>query len=175
MVMQSSIRFGVLYLTLAVCHAEQAISTSQAELVAKVRSAIRRHKPDNSLAKSLSKLALSQKLDSTTIEELQSEGAGPETVEALERLGEISAGLPVATDTPLFPFPPHPTIEEQEDFFHLVDVNAMHYSASLPDFICTEMIRRFTAPLRPAPPTAWKPKDVLTVKLTYFDNPRSTN
>ena len=169
MVKQRFIRLGVIYVTLGVCQAVQA-STSRAELVALVRSAIQMHTPDPSFAKSLGKLALSQKLDSTTIEEMESEGAGPETVAALERLGEISAGLPVATDAPVYAFPPHPTIEQQKDFFSLIDVNAMNYSASLPDFICTEVIRRFTAPLRPPRSTSWKPKDTLTIKLTYFGN-----
>lgn len=151
------------------------------ELLAVVRSGMGKHTSDKSLARSLDKLTLKEKLDSTTIEELQSEGAGPETVAGLERLSQISTGLPLATGTPAFQFPPRPSIDEQTQFFRQVTGNAMHYTASLPDFICTEMIRRFTAPAQPIPattlgpahkptPEVWKPQDVLTVKLTYFKN-----
>jgi hypothetical protein len=92
--------------------------------------------------------------------------------------------MPEPTNPPPFRSPARPTIEEQKSFFHLLDVNAMHYSAGLPDFICTQTVRRYQ--LTPAiPPGAdrrrgqpqqvigagfWLPADVLTVKLSYFDN-----
>ena len=144
--------------------------TSNKDLLELVRSAIQLHTPDQSLAKTLSKLTLSQKLDPVMIEELQSEGAGQEAVAALDRLRETSAGLPVDSETTAFQFPARPSIEEQTRFFHSLSSSALHYTATLPDFICTETVRRYTALLRPPPETAWKPEDVLTVKLTYFGN-----
>jgi hypothetical protein len=154
------------------------------ELVALVQSAVRQRAPDRSLAKTLDKLTLSEKLDLTTIEQLQSEGAGADAVAALDHLREISAWLPAAPDAPAFQVPPRPSIDEQTKFFRLVSANALHYTAGLPDFICTETVRRFTQPLHTSPgvmtalrpypklPPAevWTPQDVLTVRLTYFDN-----
>jgi hypothetical protein len=44
---------------------------------------------------------------------------------------------------------------------------ALRYSASLPDFICTELVRRSEDPLGLG---RWRPLDRLTVKLSYFDH-----
>jgi hypothetical protein len=75
-------------------------------------------------------------------------------------------------------------VEEQKQFFHLVNVNAMHYAAGLPDFICTQIVRRYQLtpvvppgserrrgqPAQPIGAGFWIPTDVLTVKLSYLDN-----
>jgi hypothetical protein len=42
---------------------------------------------------------------------------------------------------------------------------ALEYGRSLPDFVCTETIGRYTDPLHRG---GWIPQDTLTVKLTYF-------
>ncbi len=141
-------------------------------LIETVRTAIHQHTADKSFAKSLSKVTLSQRLELRTIEELESQGAGPETVAVLYDLRETSASRPAANAAPLFPPPPAPTVEEQKAAFRQISSNALHYSAGLPDFICIESVRRYTlAPNRSlfAPPV-WEHKDALTVKLTYFGN-----
>ena len=148
-----------------------------------VRSGISKHTPDKAVAKSLHKLTLNEKLDLRTIEELESEGAGRETIAALEALLETSAGKPASTGIPPFNVPARPSIEEQKSLFHQIDVNALRYTRSLPDFICTEVVRRYqmAAPRRPGPSRGrpdveavgagyWIAKDVLTVKLSYFEN-----
>jgi hypothetical protein len=43
---------------------------------------------------------------------------------------------------------------------------ALHYTASLPDFICTQMVHRYEDPRGD---NRWSLKDVLTVRLSYFD------
>ena len=158
--------------------------TSIQEMVDLVRTGLRQHTPDKSLAKSVHKLTLGERLDLRTVEELESEGAGPETVAALDFLLDTSAGRPLSTAIPPFQSPARPTIEEQKTFFHRVDVNAIHYSLSLPDFICMEVIHRYQmiparppgSPMRrgqlsqPMGAGFWLPKDVLTVKLSYFEN-----
>lgn len=178
-------RLTIAALLLAAWTPTQAADPSILDLIEMVRSGVREHTPDKTLAKSLRKLVLAEKLDQRTIEELESEGAGPETVAALDLLRENSASKPASTAIPPFKTPPRPTIEEQKQFFHQIDVNAIHYTASLPDFICTEVIHRYQmtparplgAPVRrgmPSGPVAgagvWFPKDVLTVKLSYFGN-----
>jgi hypothetical protein len=162
-----------------------AAETSVDELIAMVRAAIAKHTPDKTLAKSLHKVVLSQKMSLRAMEELESEGAGPETVAALDLLFDAAKKKPEPTTIPPFQSPARPTIEEQKSFFHLLDVNAMHYTASLPDFICTQTVRRYQlTPIippgaerrrgQPAQPLVgagyWVPSDVLTVKLSYFDN-----
>jgi hypothetical protein len=162
----------------------QAADASVEDVIKIVRSAIRQHTPDKTLAKSLHKLTLSEKLDLRTIEELESEGSGTESVAALDLLRENSTSKPASTAIPPFTIPARPSIEEQKEFFHKVNVNAIHYSASLPDFICNEVVHRYQMTPAPVPGTAprrgsvtptigagfWILKDVLTVKLSYFDN-----
>ncbi|HEY3835361.1 MAG TPA: hypothetical protein VGL72_02265, partial [Bryobacteraceae bacterium] len=124
------------------------------------------------------------KLDLRPIEELESEGAGPETLAALDLLREKSAALQPSSVIPPFKSPARPTIDEQKEYFRKIDINAMHYIASLPDFICTELVHRYQMiPARPPGSTLrrgqslspvgagfWQSKDTLTVKLTYFGN-----
>jgi hypothetical protein len=167
----------------------QAADTSVRNLVDLVRAAIQQHTPDKSLAKTLRKLTMAEKVDLRTIEEMESEGAGPESVAAMDWLREESAGKPSPTAIPPFTVPARPSIEEQKEFFHQINLNAIHYAAGLPDFICNEVIHRyqmipsrrlstpgFSSPGRagsigPSAGTGfWQSKDVLTVKLTYFGN-----
>jgi hypothetical protein len=171
-------------LALATAAALQAVETSVVDLVAMVRTGIKQHTPDKSLAKSIHKLNLGEKLNLRIIEELESEGAGPEALAAMDELRDKSAKLPDPKDVPPFPSPARPTIDEQKEFFHRMDVNAMHYTRGLPDFICTQIVHRYqltpavppgTTRRRgePAPPLVagfWIQKDVLTVKLSYFAN-----
>ena len=142
---------------------------SYKDLLALVRTELQRHTPDASLAAQLKNVKLTQKLDDTTIEELESEGAGQQSLAVLERLRDLSASLPVDTGTQAMFWPPKPSADEQRAFFRDVQRNALKYTASLPDFICTELVHRYTSPARPPLETAWKLKDELTVKLTYFD------
>jgi len=160
-------------------------------LIDLVRSSIAGKKPDKALARSVHKLNLSQRLDLRTMEELESEGAGPETLSALEFLFEKFASRPASTDTPPFKMPARPSVDQQRSVFHEIDLNAIHYTRSLPNFICTEVVHRYRyvqprrtfptrgparAPIGGRPdddlsgPGAWTPFDVLTVKLTYFEN-----
>lgn len=145
----------------------QAGGVTVEQVVALVRSSVHRGASDRSLAKSLHKLELTESLDGRTIEELESLGAGPDAVAELERLREISAQLPAPPVPPLFPVPPRPTLDEQKRLFAQLAVNALNYTASLPNFICTQVIRRYTDRRWEG---TWDPHDVLTVRLTYFEN-----
>jgi hypothetical protein len=159
--------FPLLLVTLAIA---ASAGTAVDELVATVRAAIRRHTPDKSLAKTLRKLTLAQQLDLRTIEELESQGAGPESVAALYDLREFSALRKPAATPPPMPPPPTPTLDEQRAAFRDISRNALHYTAGLPDFICTESVHRYTLPPTRAAVPGWQQKDALTVKLTYFGN-----
>jgi len=45
---------------------------------------------------------------------------------------------------------------------------ALAYTANLPDFICTETVRRYELSYR-----GWTPKDTLTLQLTFFEHAES--
>src|SRR6266481_6986952 len=76
-------------------------------LVASVRSAIAARRADKDIAKLVHKAKLAESLDDTTIEVLESQGAGPRAVEELERQRDLSRALPApAAPAASFDAPP---------------------------------------------------------------------
>lgn len=136
-------------------------------VIASVRTEIRRRAADQAIAKALDQVSLGQELDPAAVDVLQGEGAGPQTVAALERLRDASSTLPAAAESSPFQFPHPPTAEEQKELLDIVRANALQYQTTLPNFICTQVVNR--AMMAIATP-GWVPKDVLTVRLTYFAN-----
>ena len=147
--------------------AEQTLTLGQ--LLAFIRSSIQLKQQDREVAAYISKIRLSEKLDGRIVEELQGEGAGPKTVAALNDLASASASLPqhevLAPKPPLVTIPP-PSPEEQETVIHEVRDYAMNYSRSLPDFICTQVTRRF---VDPTGLEFWQGEDTITARLSYFE------
>jgi hypothetical protein len=139
--------------------------SSVATLISLVRKAIEHHESDNKLAGELRKIMLVQRLDDRTIEELESEGAGPKSIAELLDLRDLTVNLPAPAALPEFPAPPIPLRTEQDDVLKSAASNAASYSAGLPDFICDEMVHRYEDI---GGNGRWKPKDILKVKLTYF-------
>jgi len=92
---------------------------------------------------------LTERLDDDAIEELQSQGAGPLTVEELERHRERSMELPAAKPVHLSDFPSTPSPEEQLRVLTKATDLAMQYTASLPNFICTQNIQRYVDERKP--------------------------
>ena len=117
------------------------------------------------MSKTLRKIKLTERLDDRTIETLQSEGAGPETVAQLLLLRDRSAMLP-KPDKPAIEEPPPPTPAEQQQIWNAARENALSFTDSLPDFICSEVVRRYAEPNDKG---AWKLSDTLVLKLTYFE------
>jgi hypothetical protein len=58
---------------------------------------------------------------------------------------------------------PAPSLDEQRPVLAQAREAALEYNRSLPDFICTQMVRRYDDM-----PGMWRLKDTLEVKLTYF-------
>lgn len=147
--------------------AQQTLTVDQ--LLSFVRSAIKLKQPDKEVAAYLSKLKLSEKLDERTIEDLQGEGAGPKTAAALSQLAAASASLakpqPKAPKPPPPPIPP-PSPEEQQEIIAEAREYAMNYSKKLPDFICTEVTRKY---VDPSGLEFWQTQDTITARLTYFE------
>ena len=135
---------------------------------------------DKELASYLTRVKLTERLDDRTIEDLQGSGSlGPKTLEALHGLRDRSQSLATAKlvmpEMKPAPIPP-PSSEEQAAIIDEVREYALNYSKTLPDFICTQVTRRYAAP---APGTkygvtagsdpSWYSLDTLTIKLSYFE------
>jgi hypothetical protein len=86
-------------------------------------------------------------------------------VEQLLILRDRSSALPLPP-TPAIPEPPAPPAAEQVQIWNEAHDNALSYTDSLPDFICSEVVRRY---VNPNDKGAWKLADTLALKLTYFD------
>lgn len=161
-------RWGGLLLIFAMA-AWAASSLTVGNLVSMVRAGLEKKQSDSHLAGAVRKLELMDRLDWRTVEELESAGAGPKTVEALEAQVEESRNLPNPPGPPAFSTPPAPDAEEQDRVLEAAAVHSLDYAASLPDFICTEMVRRYED-VEPKQRPNWSLKDTLTLKLSYFSH-----
>jgi hypothetical protein len=139
------------------------------QLFSFVKSSIQLRHPDKQLANYLEKVKLSEKLDDGSIVELQALGAGPRTVEALRSLRDASASLPAAKPkraaAPVSAIPP-PSEEAQARVLEEVRQYAENYTRQLPDFICTQVTRRY---FDPSGLEFWQMQDTLTARLSYYD------
>jgi hypothetical protein len=157
-------RFQIVLLTACLGAAAQGGDSVHA-VVAQVRSALQGKRSDSQTAKSLRKIKLSERLDDRTIETLESEGAGPGTMAELLILRDLSRRLPPPA-RPAIAEPPAPTAAEQQRIWDAASENSRRYTDSLPDFICNEVVRRYTDPDGKG---RWRLGDTLVLKLTYFD------
>jgi hypothetical protein len=176
-------RYRLLAGMFAVCLVAAAQTLSLRELVSFVQSSEKLIKEgkqtDSELAKFLAKVKLTERLDDRVIEELQSQGIGAKTLQALQalrdRTKDLMAAKPIAPQAPPTPIPP-PSSEEQAAILSDVREYALNYSKNLPDFICTQVTRRYAAPM---PGTkwggsalsepSWQAQDVLQIRLSYFE------
>jgi hypothetical protein len=160
----------LLPVVLAVCLATSAQTTLTLEqLISFVKSSIQLGHQDKKVARFLSKVTLTQKLDDRTIIELQAMGAGPKTVEAMRKLQEVSKKLPEPPAPPPKPHRPSipaPSLGEQNNIIKEVREYALSYVQRLPDFICTQVTRRY---VDPSGREFWGRRDVITARLTYFE------
>ena len=138
----------------AVCSIAMGQSLSVDKLVVFLQSSEKMIKEgkmtDRELASYLSKVKLTERLDDRTIENIQGMvPLGPKTLEALHTLRDHSQALAEAKiyAPPPKPVPiPPPSSEEQAAIITEVREYALNYSKTLPDFICTQVTRRFAAP-----------------------------
>jgi hypothetical protein len=143
------------------------------QLLSFIRSSIKLKQDDRQVANYLRRLQLTQRLDDRTIEELQGEGAGPKTVEALHELRDTTKDLPSPPPPAPKPAPvviPPPSPEEQRKIIEQARQYALSYTKRLPDFICTQVTRRY---YDPSGLEFWRQEDVITVRLTYFEQRES--
>lgn len=159
--------------------AASAQSLSLHQLTSFLQSSVQMKQTDKEVAAFLSKAKLTERLDDRAVEEMQSMGIGPKTLAALKALRDQSQGLgaaaPVVPDAKPAPKPP-PSSVEQASILDDVREYALNYSRTLPDYICTQVTRRYGAAIpggryggrRGADPS-WQLLDTLTIRLSYFD------
>ena len=101
-----------------------------------------------------------------TVENLQNLGAGPRTVSALRALTDGTASLapsppPAAKPAPVVVSAPGPN-----EFKRILDdirENALNYTQSLPNFLCTQVTRRY---VDPSGKEDWLQQDVIQEHLS---------
>jgi len=139
----------LVFVTAAILTAAGEMNMTVAQLVMFIRSSVQLREPDIKVAEYLRKVKLRDKLEDRTIEDLQSQGAGPKTVAALRELSEASASLTVAPPPPPPPVyvpPPPPSSEEQAKIIDQTREYALNYTKQLPNFICVQVTRRDVDP-----------------------------
>ncbi|HEX3880370.1 MAG TPA: hypothetical protein VHW24_25480, partial [Bryobacteraceae bacterium] len=135
--------------------------------------------PDKQVADYVHHLKLSERLDDKTLESLEAMSIGPQTRHALEDLRDRSKTLTAAAPPDALLPPkqdPPPSSEEQAKILDELRDYALNYSGNLPDFICTQVTKRFGAP-RPGTKYGgksdddprWQAFDQLTMRLSYFN------
>ena len=144
------------------------VRMSVAQLRAFIESSQRLGHSDKQVADYLRNVRLTQRLDAGAIEDFTGV-AGPKTMEALTKLGEASKSLTPPPPPPpkviAQPIPP-PDSKEQEMVLDAIREYANDYSKKLPNFICTQVTRRF---VDPAGLEFWQSQDTITSKLSYFE------
>lgn len=147
-----------------------ATSNSLDDLLKTVREGLQRGQSDDQVAHAIHHLNLGVRLDNRTSEELESESPGPKSIAEIERLRELSRTLPLSTGLPWFASPPAPARDELRDVLAEARHKALSYTAGLPDFLCTETVRRYESATGKGD---WMVRDTLTLQLTYFDHDES--
>ncbi|HWC95643.1 MAG TPA: hypothetical protein VG456_02805 [Candidatus Sulfopaludibacter sp.] len=173
-------RFLAVFFAVSLVAMGQTMSVDKLILFLKNAYTDRDHKyTDQEIARFLTKVKLTDKLEDRQIEDLQGQfRMGAQTLAKLQALRDQSHALTDAKITVAEkpkPIPP-PSSEEQAAVLDDARKWALSYSKNLPDFICTEVTRRYGA----LPPGTrgwgaagedprWQAIDTLTKRLSFFD------
>jgi hypothetical protein len=151
-------------------------SLTVAKLVEFIRSSIQQKLTDKDVALYVAKIKMSEKLNPSVVEDLQSAGAGPRTVAALAALVTQSASLSapppkVVMTAPQSTGPREPSEAEKNEALQAAREFALSYVKSLPDFLCMQVTRRTVDPhFQIGSEGSWSPADRIIEKLTFFDH-----
>jgi hypothetical protein len=160
-------KFCVAFLLCLVAALQAQTAMTQDQLADMIRSelALKQH-TDKQIAAYLKKVQLTEKLTSKTIDDLEEQGAGPKTVEALKQLQTETASMkPPTHDATYSPetapqaapaeqtthigvkqdVPPPNSIRQKAIIDRMRDY-AMNYTMGLPNFICVQVTRRYVQP-----------------------------
>jgi hypothetical protein len=164
-----------LTLTLAAClaFAQRAMTVDQVTQF--IKSQIKMRADDRTTAEYLHKnIKMSQKLEDSTVEDLQGMGAGPRTVAALKKLVEESAGLaaapPPPPPAPKAPPKPAPDSMEQAEAIAAMREYALNYTRKLPNYLCVQTTRRHQDPKDPK----YRPMGDVIIEQLAFNEQKET-
>src|ERR1017187_2296700 len=178
--MRFRLRFRQMGAVLVLCLAAtaQTSTLTMDQLMKFLTSSVELKMSDMDVAKYLAKTRLSERLDDTVIEKLLASGIGPKTLDALRALRDKSEALATAkpvVEAPKVHLPPAPDAVEQAEIIGDAREDALNYSKSLPNFLTTQVVRRYQAGApgsrynRSSSEPSWVPLDTLTLRLSYFD------
>lgn len=146
-----------------------------AQLAGFIKSSVEQKLDDKEVAEVLKRTRLSERLDQKALSDLMSLGAGPRTSLALRELSETSAGRPAPPAAPSAAAPKRPAIstlnptpEQQSQILDGIREYALNYTASLPNFICTQVTHRNVDPTGSG--NSFREVDKLQEQLTYFEH-----
>lgn len=164
--MGSRLSHALIALAAVALVARGAAGITAAELLSEVRAQLKANRPDAEIARAIHQASLTGKLDEAVVEELESEGAGPQALEELGRQMDLTQHLaPPAQPLPLFDAPAAPTAAEQAALLETTRAAALAYADNLPNFLCTETVHRF----RESGRDAWKLTDTLKLDVAYSE------
>jgi hypothetical protein len=147
------------------------IKFSVDQLISFVKSSVRLKHPDAQVAAYLKKVNLSEQLPPGKIEELLASGMGPKTYDQLQVMVAATASLPApkvsvaVPEQPVAQLIPPPSFVEQRALIEQLREYSLNYDKTLPDFLCTQVTRRF---YDPSGLEYWVNADTITSKLSYF-------
>lgn len=130
----------------------QGMRLTVGQLKSFLRSSIQLKHPDKQVADYLKNVKLTEQFTARDLEEMQGEGIGARTSEALQALVTSTANLskpprdPVVAKAPPPPPMPPPSSEEQAKVIEEAREVALNYTKRLPDFICTQVTQRYVDP-----------------------------
>jgi hypothetical protein len=161
------IRVLVLILGIALALPAQ-IKMSVEQLKGFLRTSAELKHDDKKVAEYLKRVQLTQRLADAVRLEILAYGVGPRTAEMLQKLVADSASLepPASASAPKSPALKPPSPEEQRRLLLDLRDYAKNYTNRLPDFICTQVTRRY---VDPSGLEFWQSVDVVTTRLTFFE------
>ncbi len=146
------------------------VRRSVEDLTGFVKQAIAQKAPDKQVAAAVEGIRLKYRLDDSVISELQRDGAGPKTVEALKHVSQLSAALPPEpVHITSVEFPP-PSEQMQKDILAEVRENALNYTDNLPNYLCTQVTKRR---IDPTGAGDWHVTDTILEHLSFFEHKES--
>ncbi len=182
------LRFGLLVVSCGLILQAQTQMNVQ-QLADFIRSELAlNHDSDKQIAAELKKIQLSEKLTDKTIIDLQAQGAGPKTTDALRKLRDESASIKhtapadvtsspaTAPDNTLSagpatiklavqaPPPPPPDSVHQQQILDAMRQYAMTYAQGLPNYICVRVDRRY---VDPNGGDSYRSQGTILAKVTY--------
>jgi len=146
----AKLRFLFLLLFLAVAaNAQRAMTVAQVEEFVKSQMKAGADRDHATAEYLLKNIKLTQKLDARTVEDLQGQGVGRETIRALNKLATDSAGLPAPPPVVIAEPPPPPKPPSKEEEYAALAATkeyALTYTNSLPNYVCMQTTHRTIEP-----------------------------